>query len=63
VFVGSGIFKSEDPGPRAKAIVDATTHYMDAALIAKLSEGLGKAMEGLDIRQIDEKDLFSTRGW
>lgn len=63
VFVGSGIFKSEDPGPRAKAIVDATTHYMDAALVAKLSEGLGKAMEGLDIRQIDEKDMLSTRGW
>lgn len=62
VFVGSGIFKSEDPGPRAKAIVDATTHYMDFALIAELSKGLGKAMEGLDIRQIDEKDLMSTRG-
>lgn len=63
VFVGSGIFKSEDPALRAKAIVDATTHYMDAALIAKLSEGLGKAMEGLDIRQLDEKDMLSTRGW
>ena len=63
VFVGSGIFKSEDPASRAKAIVDATTHYMDAALIAKLSEGLGKAMEGLDIRQLDEKDMLSTRGW
>ena len=62
VFVGSGIFKSEDPAPRAKAIVDATTHYMDFALIAELSKGLGKAMEGLDIRQIDEKDLFATRG-
>lgn len=63
VFVGSGIFKSEDPSARAKAIVDATTHYMDAALIAKLSEGLGKAMAGLDIRQMDEKDMLSTRGW
>lgn len=63
VFVGSGIFKSEDPAPRAKAIVDATTHYMDHKLIAELSKGLGKAMEGLDIRQIDEKDLLSTRGW
>jgi pyridoxal 5'-phosphate synthase pdxS subunit len=63
VFVGSGIFKSEDPAPRAKAIVDATTHYMDFKLIAELSKGLGKAMEGLDIRQIDEKDLLSTRGW
>jgi pyridoxal 5'-phosphate synthase pdxS subunit len=63
VFVGSGIFKSEDPAPRAKAIVDATTHYMDFKLIAELSKGLGKAMEGLDIRQLDEKDLLSTRGW
>ena len=63
VFVGSGIFKSEDPAPRAKAIVDATTHFMDFKLIAELSKGLGKAMEGLDIRQIDEKDLLSTRGW
>ena len=63
VFVGSGIFKSEDPGSRAKAIVDATTHYNDAKLIAELSKGLGKAMEGLDIRQMDEKDMLSTRGW
>lgn len=63
VFVGSGIFKSEDPAHRAKAIVDATTHYMDFKLIVELSKGLGKAMEGLDIRQLDEKDLLSTRGW
>lgn len=63
VFVGSGIFKSEDPAPRAKAIVDATTHYMDFKLIVELSKGLGKAMEGIDIRQLDEKDLLSTRGW
>ncbi len=63
VFVGSGIFKSEDPAVRAKAIVDATTHYMDFKLIAELSKGLGKAMEGLDIRQLDEKDMLSVRGW
>ncbi|MEN6357054.1 MAG: pyridoxal 5'-phosphate synthase lyase subunit PdxS [Armatimonadota bacterium] len=63
VFVGSGIFKSEDPAPRAKAIVDATTHYMDFKLIAELSKGLGKAMEGLDIRQLDEKDRMANRGW
>jgi pyridoxal 5'-phosphate synthase pdxS subunit len=63
VFVGSGIFKSDDPAPRAKAIVDATTHYDDAAMIAELSKGLGKAMEGLDIRQLEEKDLLSVRGW
>ena len=63
VFVGSGIFKSDNPALRAKAIVDATTHYMDAKMIAELSKGLGKAMEGLDIRQLDEKDMMSTRGW
>ena len=63
VFVGSGIFKSEDPAKRAKAIVDATTHYDNAELIAELSKGLGKAMEGLDIRQLEEKDLMANRGW
>ncbi len=63
VFVGSGIFKSDDPEPRAKAIVQAATNYMDFKLIAELSKGLGKAMEGLDIRQLDEKDLLSNRGW
>jgi len=63
IFVGSGIFKSEDPAKRAKAIVDATTHYDDPKLIAELSKGLGKAMEGLDIRQLEEKDLLSVRGW
>ncbi|MCE5198670.1 MAG: pyridoxal 5'-phosphate synthase lyase subunit PdxS [Armatimonadota bacterium] len=63
VFVGSGIFKSENPAARAKAIVDATTHFMDFKLIAELSKGLGKAMEGLDIRQLDEKDLMANRGW
>lgn len=63
VFVGSGIFKSEDPAPRAKAIVDATTFYNDPAKVAELSKGLGMAMEGLDIRQLEEKDLLATRGW
>lgn len=63
VFVGSGIFKSDDPAPRAKAIVDATTHYTDFKLIAELSKGLGKAMEGIDIRQLEEKDLLAVRGW
>lgn len=63
VFVGSGIFKSDDPGPRAKAIVDATTNYDKPEILAELSKGLGKAMEGLDIRQIEEKDLLSVRGW
>ena len=63
VFVGSGIFKSDDPAPRAKAIVDATTHYDKPEIIAELSKGLGNAMEGLDIRRLEEKDLLSTRGW
>ncbi len=63
VFVGSGIFKSEDPAPRAKAIVDAATHYRDPKILAKVSEGLGRPMSGLDIRQMDEKDKMATRGW
>lgn len=63
VFVGSGIFKSDDPAPRAKAIVDATTHFENAEMLAELSRGLGDAMRGLDIRQLDEKELLSTRGW
>ncbi|NCO35138.1 MAG: pyridoxal biosynthesis lyase PdxS [Armatimonadetes bacterium CG2_30_59_28] len=63
IFVGSGIFKSEDPGPRAKAIVDATTYYDRPETVAKLSEGLGSAMPGLDIRQMDEKEMLSVRGW
>ncbi len=63
VFVGSGIFKSEDPAPRAKAIVDATTHFDKPEVLAELSKGLGSAMPGLDIRQIPENELLSTRGW
>ena len=63
IFVGSGIFKSEDPAKRAKAIVDATTHYDKPEIIAELSKGLGKAMEGLDIRRLDENELLSVRGW
>ena len=63
VFVGSGIFKSEDPAPRAKAIVDATTHFDKPEVLAELSKGLGSAMPGLDIRQLPENELLSTRGW
>jgi len=62
VFVGSGIFKSEDPAKRAKAIVDATTYFDKPEILAELSMGLGEAMPGLDIRQLDEKELLSTRG-
>ncbi len=63
VFVGSGIFKSSDPEARAKAVVKATTHFEDAKIILEAHEELGEAMRGLDIRQMDEKDMLSTRGW
>jgi pyridoxal 5'-phosphate synthase pdxS subunit len=63
IFVGSGIFKSEDPEARAKAIVKAATHYEDAKIVLEASEELGEAMKGLDIRQLDPKDLMQTRGW
>jgi pyridoxal 5'-phosphate synthase pdxS subunit len=63
VFVGSGIFKSSDPVERARSIVKATTHYRDARAVLEASEELGNAMKGLDIRQLEEKDLLQTRGW
>ena len=63
VFVGSGIFKSSDPAQRARAIVKATTHFKDAKAVLEASEELGEAMPGLDVRQMDEKDLLQTRGW
>jgi len=61
VFVGSGIFKSSDPSKMARAIVEATTHYRDAGIVAKVSRGLGEAMRGLDAAQLDVK--LSERGW
>jgi pyridoxal 5'-phosphate synthase pdxS subunit len=63
VFVGSGIFKSEDPALRARAIVQATTHFEDAALIAEVSRGLGEAMPGLEIGEIGKENLIQFRGW
>lgn len=63
VFVGSGIFKSEDPGERAKAIVLATTHYDNPDIVAKASEGLKEAMRGLDISEIPEEKMMQGRGW
>ena len=63
VFVGSGIFKSADPSPRAKAIVKATTHYKDYKIIAEVSKGLGEAMPGKDIKQIPPEELLAKRGW
>jgi len=61
VFVGSGIFKSDAPARRAKAIVEATTHFTDASIIAKVSRGLGRAMPGLEIDQLETK--LADRGW
>ena len=63
VFVGSGIFKSSNPEVRARAIVKATTHYQDPEIIAEVSKNLGKAMPGLDIKQIPPEELLATRGW
>jgi len=62
VFVGSGIFKSEDPAKRAHAIVQAVTHYNDPDIIAKVSKGLGNAMPGLEISEIGEENLLQLRG-
>ncbi|MFN2519989.1 MAG: pyridoxal 5'-phosphate synthase lyase subunit PdxS [Candidatus Limnocylindria bacterium] len=62
-FVGSGIFKSEDPARRAKAIVEATTHYTDAKLIAQVSRGLGEAMRGLTLEAIPAGERLAVRGW
>ena len=63
VFVGSGIFKSEDPQKRAKAIVKAVTYYKNFDILAEVSKGLGEAMRGIDIRTLSEKELLATRGW
>jgi pyridoxal 5'-phosphate synthase pdxS subunit len=63
VFVGSGIFKSSDPARRAKAIVQATTHFKDPDVLVRVSEDLGDAMVGLEISKMAEKDLMQTRGW
>jgi pyridoxal 5'-phosphate synthase pdxS subunit len=63
VFVGSGIFKSSDPPRRARAIVEAVTHYNDPEIIAGVSKGLGEAMPGLEIAQIPAAELMAERGW
>jgi pyridoxal 5'-phosphate synthase pdxS subunit len=62
-FVGSGIFKSEDPATRARAIVEATTHFNDPEVLAKISRGLGEPMRGLEIGAIPEGEILQTRGW
>jgi len=61
--VGSGIFKSEDPATRARAIVEATTHFADPERVARASEGLGAAMASLEARKLDDEQLLSPRGW
>jgi len=63
VFVGSGIFKSGDPEQRARAIVQATTHYEDPQVLIRVSEHLGEAMVGIDIHTLGEDQLLQTRGW
>jgi pyridoxal 5'-phosphate synthase pdxS subunit len=63
VFVGSGIFKSENPMARARAIVEATTYYDDPDILARVSRGLGEPMMGIDIRKLEESELLSVRGW
>ena len=63
VFVGSGIFKSENPAARAKAVVEATTHFNDPARIARVSRGLGVAMRGSQVSDIPESERLAVRGW
>jgi len=62
-FVGSGIFKSGDPEARARAMVEATTHYEDPDVLVRVSEHLGEAMVGIDINTLEESQLLQTRGW
>ena len=63
IFVGSGVFKSSDPPKRARAIVEATTHYLDAEVLARVSEELGEAMPGIEIGSLEDGQLLQTRGW
>lgn len=63
IFVGSGIFRSGNPAKRAQAIVKATTHYQDPAVIAEVSENLGKAMSGIDINGLSDSEKMADRGW
>lgn len=63
VFVGSGIFKSKDPAPRARAIVEATTHFRNAEILAKVSENLGEPMVGINVSSLPESEQLATRGW
>ncbi|HYH02977.1 MAG TPA: pyridoxal 5'-phosphate synthase lyase subunit PdxS, partial [Bacillota bacterium] len=63
IFVGSGIFKSDNPAKRAKAIVEATAHYTDGKLLAEVSKGIGIAMRGINVSAMKEEDRIAGRGW
>jgi pyridoxal 5'-phosphate synthase pdxS subunit len=63
VFVGSGIFKSSNPAPRAKAIVEATTHFQNPEILATVSENLGEPMVGINASSLPESEKLATRGW
>ena len=63
VFVGSGIFKSEDPAKMARAVVEATTHYQDPAVVARVSKGLGMPMRGLEVAGMTDGQRLAVRGW
>ena len=63
VFVGSGIFKSENPAARARAIVEAVAYYDQPDVLARISRGLGEPMKGLDIHELEEQELLQSRGW
>jgi len=63
IFVGSGIFKSDNPAARAKAIVDATAHFKDARLLAEVSQGIGSAMRGINVGSMKDEERIAKRGW
>jgi pyridoxal 5'-phosphate synthase pdxS subunit len=63
IFVGSGIFKSGDPAKRARAIVEATTHYNEPEIIAEVSKGLGEPMVGIGVSTLSPDQLMAGRGW
>lgn len=63
IFVGSGIFKSDNPEKRAKAIVEATAHYQDAKILAQVSAGIGGAMSGISVNQMKNEEKMAGRGW
>jgi pyridoxal 5'-phosphate synthase pdxS subunit len=63
VFVGSGIFKSSDPPKRARAIVEATTHYNEPEILAEVSKGLGEPMVGISVGSLSQDKLMAGRGW